>query len=44
MDELRRLHVNDAAVEASLVEMIGKTPVGSLLDLGTGTGRMLQLR
>ena len=42
-DELRRLHVNDEAVEAALVEMIGKTPVGSLLDLGTGTGRMLQL-
>lgn len=42
-DELRRLHVNEQAVEGALVEMIGNGPVGALLDLGTGTGRMLQL-
>lgn len=42
-DELRRLHVNDAAVEAALVDAVGEAAVGSLLDLGTGTGRMLQL-
>ncbi|MCX8996487.1 metalloregulator ArsR/SmtB family transcription factor [Rhizobiaceae bacterium BDR2-2] len=42
-DELRRLHVNDEAVEAALLKAVGDTPVGSLLDLGTGTGRMLQL-
>ena len=42
-DELRRLHVSDAAVEKALLKLIGKKPVDSLLDLGTGTGRVLQL-
>lgn len=42
-DELRRLHVSDEAVEAALLDAVGTVPVGSLLDLGTGTGRMLQL-
>ena len=42
-DELRSLHVSDAQVEAALVELIGDTPFDSMLDLGTGTGRILQL-
>lgn len=42
-DELRRLHVNDADVEAALLELLGRDKVDSLLDLGTGTGRILQL-
>lgn len=42
-DELRRLHVSDSDVEKALLRMIGKTPVDSLLDLGTGTGWILQL-
>ncbi len=42
-DELRRLHVSDEAVEAALLKLIGTTPVDSMLDLGTGTGRILQL-
>lgn len=42
-DELRRLHVSDEAVEAALLDAVDTVPVGSLLDLGTGTGRMLQL-
>ncbi len=42
-DELRRLHVNDDAVEAALLRLIGREPVDALLDLGTGTGRILQL-
>ncbi|MFN7101880.1 MAG: ArsR/SmtB family transcription factor [Pseudorhizobium sp.] len=42
-DELRRLHVSDAAVEKALLGLIGRTPVDSLLDLGTGTGWILQL-
>jgi len=42
-DELRRLHVSDAAVEKALLRLVGKGPVDSLLDLGTGTGRVLQL-
>jgi ArsR family transcriptional regulator len=42
-DELRRLHVSDEEVEATLARLIGTAPVDSLLDLGTGTGRILQL-
>jgi ArsR family transcriptional regulator len=42
-DELRRLHVNDADVEAALLGLVGEEAVEALLDLGTGTGRILQL-
>lgn len=42
-DSLRRLHVSEAEVEKTLREMVGERPVDSLLDLGTGTGRLLQL-
>ncbi|MCD2181747.1 metalloregulator ArsR/SmtB family transcription factor [Rhizobium sp. TRM96647] len=42
-DELRRLHVSEAEVEAALLELIGEEPVEAFLDLGTGTGRILQL-
>lgn len=42
-DELRKLHVSEAKVEAALREMIGDRPVNAYLDLGTGTGRLLQL-
>jgi ubiquinone/menaquinone biosynthesis C-methylase UbiE/DNA-binding transcriptional ArsR family regulator len=42
-DNLRRLHVSEAEVESALRDMIGDRPVDSLLDLGTGTGRLLQL-
>lgn len=42
-DDLRRLHVSEAKVEKALRDMVGDGPVDSLLDLGTGTGRLLQL-
>ena len=42
-DDLRRLHVSEAEVETALREMVGERPVDSLLDLGTGTGSLLQL-
>lgn len=42
-DELRRLHAPDRAVEEALVERVGSTPVQTMLDIGTGTGRMLEL-
>ena len=42
-DAVRRLHVSEAEVEAMLAEMIGTEPVDAFLDLGTGTGRILQL-
>lgn len=42
-DRLRRLHVPEARVEAALAEMIGQGRIDSLLDLGVGAGRMLEL-
>ncbi len=42
-DELRSLHIGDARVEAAVKQIIGSKPFASLLDLGTGTGRMLEV-
>ncbi len=42
-DELRALHVAEERVEAAIRDMIGTTSLHNLLDLGTGTGRMLEL-
>ena len=42
-DRIRRLHVADAAVEAAIGGALADAPMRSLLDLGTGTGRMLEL-
>jgi len=42
-DRLRSLHVSEDAVEAAVIDALGGKPIRTLLDLGTGTGRMLQL-
>ncbi len=42
-DELRRLHVPEEAVEAAILEAVEGRVVDLLIDLGTGTGRMLEL-
>jgi ubiquinone/menaquinone biosynthesis C-methylase UbiE len=42
-DRIRRLHVADAAVEDAIRTALADKPIRSLLDLGTGTGRMLEL-
>lgn len=42
-DELRRLHSADALVEDALVDALGKAPLGHVLDIGTGTGRMAEI-
>lgn len=42
-NECRRLHVAEAEVEAALCAALGERPIGTLLDVGTGTGRMLEL-
>ena len=42
-DRIRKLHVADAAVEAAIRSALADKPIRSLLDLGTGTGRMLEL-
>jgi len=41
--ELRSLHVSEAEVERAVLELVGPGPYNQLLDLGTGTGRMLEL-
>jgi len=42
-DRIRKLHVTDAAVEAAISDALAGKPFRSLLDLGTGTGRILEL-
>jgi ArsR family transcriptional regulator len=39
-DSIRSLHVSQQQVEAKLLAIIGDEPVGELLDIGTGTGRL----
>jgi ubiquinone/menaquinone biosynthesis C-methylase UbiE/DNA-binding transcriptional ArsR family regulator len=42
-DQVRSLHLDEAQVESALLEVFGDQPPRSLLDIGTGTGRVLQL-
>jgi ArsR family transcriptional regulator len=42
-DELRALHSPDEKVEAALLGAFGKAPLGALLDIGTGTGRIAEV-
>ena len=42
-DELRRLYVHEAKVEAGLLGLFSLRRVRCLLDIGTGTGRMLEV-
>lgn len=42
-DELRALHSPDAEVERRLIAALAPAPLGTVLDIGTGTGRMAEL-
>ncbi len=42
-DAIRSLHVAEDQVEAAMRAVIGDEPIARLLDIGTGTGRMLEL-
>ena len=42
-DSIRSLHVADAEVEAAITRALRNHPIGHLLDIGTGTGRMIEL-
>ncbi len=42
-DTLRLMHAPDGPVEEALERAIGAAPLGALLDVGTGTGRMAEL-
>ena len=41
--KIRSLHVPESDVEKMLLEAVGPEPIESFLDIGTGTGRMLEL-
>ena len=42
-DQLRSLHVGEAQVEAAIERCLKDKPIGRLVDIGTGTGRMIEL-
>lgn len=42
-DEIRSLHVSDAAIDQAMLELVGPREIDAHLDLGTGTGRLLDL-
>lgn len=42
-DTIRALHVSEAQVEAAMDEALGEGPFSLIVDLGTGTGRVLEL-
>ncbi len=41
--EIRKLHVSENAVETALKKIVGEKPFQAMLDVGTGTGRLLEL-
>ncbi len=42
-ESIRSLHVADVEVEQAIERLLADEPIGALLDIGTGTGRMLEL-
>ena len=42
-NDIRSLHVPEEQVEQALLALLGEHTVGDLLDIGTGTGRVLSL-
>jgi ArsR family transcriptional regulator len=47
-DAIRSLHIAESEVEAAMAQILGVenddgSPIGQLIDIGTGTGRMLEL-
>jgi ArsR family transcriptional regulator len=42
-DQIRSLHIAESEVEAAIREAVGEGAIGRLVDIGTGTGRMIEL-
>lgn len=42
-DAIRSLHVAEEQVEAAMRDVLADAPLGRLIDIGTGTGRMIEL-
>ena len=42
-DSIRSLHIDEQEVEAALVRLLPAGEIDALLDIGTGTGRLLEV-
>jgi ArsR family transcriptional regulator len=42
-DQIRSLHVAESEVERAIDQALPRQPLGRLVDIGTGTGRMIEL-
>ncbi len=42
-DQTRSLHIAESEVEAAIARALGRGEIGRLVDIGTGTGRMIEL-
>ncbi|WP_294122991.1 metalloregulator ArsR/SmtB family transcription factor [Sphingomonas sp.] len=42
-ESIRSLHIADCEIERAIAGLLLERPLGTLLDIGTGTGRMLEL-
>ncbi|HVM36785.1 MAG TPA: metalloregulator ArsR/SmtB family transcription factor [Sphingomicrobium sp.] len=42
-DQIRSLHVAESEVEQAIARALGEQALGRLVDIGTGTGRMIEL-
>jgi demethylmenaquinone methyltransferase/2-methoxy-6-polyprenyl-1,4-benzoquinol methylase/ArsR family transcriptional regulator len=42
-DSVRAMHIAEDRVESAIREAVGAAPLDAVLDIGTGTGRMLEL-
>lgn len=42
-DRIRALYISETEVEAAISEMVADLPISRLIDIGTGTGRMIEL-
>jgi len=42
-ESIRSLHIADCEIERAIGALLADRPLGTLLDIGTGTGRMLEL-
>lgn len=42
-EAVRALHAGEDEIEAALAKALGRGPLGTLVDVGTGTGRMIEL-
>lgn len=42
-DAIRSLHVAESEVESAMAAALAEAPIGRLVDVGTGTGRMIEL-